>query len=62
MGMILALSLRLVYLIFEWLLDWLTMIARSSSSKDSTCKPSSKTWASAPPDRQHLVDQDFVSV
>jgi L-2-hydroxyglutarate oxidase LhgO len=28
----------------------------------STCKPSSTTWASAPPDRQHLVDQDFVSV
>ena len=34
MGMILAVSLRLVYLIFDWLLDWLTLIARSSSSKD----------------------------
>ena len=34
MGMILAESLRLVYLIFDWLLDWLTLIARSSSSKD----------------------------
>jgi hypothetical protein len=28
----------------------------------STCKPSSRTWASAPPDRQHLDDQDYVSV
>jgi hypothetical protein len=28
----------------------------------STCKPSSTTWASAPPGRQHFVDQDSVSV
>jgi hypothetical protein len=27
----------------------------------STATTSSTTWASAPPDRQHLVDQDFVS-
>ena len=34
MGMILAVSLRLVYLIFDRLLDWLMLMGRTSSSKD----------------------------
>jgi putative transposase len=34
MGMIKAVSLRLVYLIFDRLLDWLTLFGRTSSSKD----------------------------
>ena len=34
MGMIVAMSLRLVYLIFDRLLDWLTLLGRTSSSKD----------------------------
>jgi putative transposase len=34
MGMIVAVSLRLVYLIFDRLLDWLTLLGRTSSSKD----------------------------
>jgi putative transposase len=34
MGMIMAVSLRLVYLIFDRLLDWLTLLGRTSSSKD----------------------------
>jgi hypothetical protein len=33
MGMIMAVSLRLVYLIFDRLLDWLTLLGRTSSSK-----------------------------
>jgi hypothetical protein len=32
--MIMAVSLRLVYLIFERLLDWLTLLGRTSSAKD----------------------------
>jgi hypothetical protein len=31
MGMIVAVSLRLVYLIFDRLLEWLTLLGRSSS-------------------------------
>ena len=34
MGMIMAVSLRLVYLIFNRLLDWLTLLGRTSSAKD----------------------------
>ena len=34
MGMISAVSLRLVYLIFDQLLDWLMLLGRTSSSKD----------------------------
>src|SRR6187455_3745807 len=34
MGMIMAVSLRLVYLIFDRLLDWLMLMGRTSSSKD----------------------------
>jgi len=34
MGMIMAVSLRLVYLIFDRLLGWLTLLGRTSSSKD----------------------------
>ena len=34
MGMITAVSLRLVYLIFDRLLDWLTLLGRTSSAKD----------------------------
>jgi putative transposase len=34
MGMIMAVSLRLAYLIFDRLLDWLTLLGRTSSSKD----------------------------
>jgi hypothetical protein len=34
MGMIMAVSLRLVYRIFDRLLDWLTLLGRTSSSKD----------------------------
>jgi putative transposase len=34
MGMIMAVSLRLVYLIFDRLLDWLTLLGRTSSAKD----------------------------
>ena len=34
MGMIMAASLRLVYLIFDRLLGWLTLLGRTSSSKD----------------------------
>ena len=34
MGMIVAVSLRLVYLIFDRLLDWLTLLGRTSSAKD----------------------------
>ena len=33
-GMIMAVSLRLVYLIFDRLLDWLTLLRRTSLSKD----------------------------
>src|SRR5512133_143831 len=33
MGMILVVSLRLTYLIFDRLLDWLTLLSRTSSSK-----------------------------
>ena len=32
--MIMAVSLRLVYLIFDRLLDWLTLLRRTSLSKD----------------------------
>ena len=32
--MIMAVSLRLVYLIFDRLLGWLTLLGRTSSSKD----------------------------
>ena len=32
--MIMAVSLRLVYLIFDRLLDWLTLLGRTSSAKD----------------------------
>ena len=32
--MIIAMSLRLVYLIFDRLLNWLTLLGRTSSSKD----------------------------
>ena len=32
--MILAVSLRLVYLIFDRFLDWLTLLSRTSSSQD----------------------------
>jgi putative transposase len=34
MGMIVAVSLRLVYLIFNRLLDWLTLLGHTSSAKD----------------------------
>ena len=34
MAMIVAMSLRLVYLIFDRLLDWLTLLGRTPSSKD----------------------------
>ena len=34
MGMIMAVSLRLAYLIFDRLLSWLTLLGRASSSKD----------------------------
>ena len=34
MGVIMAVSLRLVYLIFDRLLDWLMLMGRTSSSKD----------------------------
>jgi putative transposase len=34
MGMIMAVSLRLVYLIFNRFLDWLVLLGRTSSSKD----------------------------
>ena len=34
MGMIMAVSLRLVYLIFDRLLGWPTLLGRTSSSKD----------------------------
>ena len=34
MGMIMAVSLRLLYLIFDRLLKWLTLLGRTSSSKD----------------------------
>jgi putative transposase len=34
MGMIMAVSRRLVYLIFDRLLGWLTLLGRTSSSKD----------------------------
>ena len=34
MSMIMAVSLRLVYLIFDRLLDWLMLLGRASSSKD----------------------------
>ena len=34
MGMITAVSLRLVYLIFDRFLDWLTLLGRATSSKD----------------------------
>jgi putative transposase len=34
MGMIMAVSPRLVYLIFDRLLGWLTLLGRTSSSKD----------------------------
>jgi putative transposase len=34
MGVIMAVSLRLVYLIFDRLLDWLMLLRRTSSSKD----------------------------
>jgi putative transposase len=34
MGMISAVSLRLVYLIFDRLLDWMTLLGRTSSSKN----------------------------
>jgi hypothetical protein len=34
MGKIMAVSLRLVYLIFDRLLDWLTLLDRTSSAKD----------------------------
>ena len=34
MGMIIAVSLRLVYLIFDRLLHWLLLLGRTSSSKD----------------------------
>jgi hypothetical protein len=34
MGMITAASLRLVYLIFDRFLDWLTLLGRATSSKD----------------------------
>jgi hypothetical protein len=34
MGMIMAVSLRLVYLIFDRFLDWLTLLGRATSSKD----------------------------
>jgi putative transposase len=34
MGMIMAVSLRLTYLIFDRLLDWLTRLGRTSSAKD----------------------------
>ena len=34
MGMIMAVSLRLVYLVFDRLLGWLTLLGRTSSSKD----------------------------
>ena len=32
--MIVGVSLRLLYLIFSWLLSWLTLLPRASSSKD----------------------------
>jgi hypothetical protein len=34
LGMIMAVSLRLVYLIFDRLLSWLSLLGRTSSSKD----------------------------
>ena len=34
MGMIMTVSLRLVYLIFDRLLGWLLLLSRTSSSKD----------------------------
>ena len=34
MGTIMAVALRLVYLIFDRLLDWLTLLGRTSSSRD----------------------------
>jgi putative transposase len=34
MGMIMAVSLRLAYLIFDRLLSWLTLLGRATSSKD----------------------------
>jgi hypothetical protein len=34
MGMIMAVPLRLVYLIFDRLLGWLLLLSRTSSSKD----------------------------
>ena len=34
MGMIMAVSLRLVYLIFNRFLDWLVLLGRTSSSND----------------------------
>ena len=37
MGMIIAVSLRLVYLIFDRLLHWLLLLGRTSSSKTSSC-------------------------
>ena len=33
-GMIATVSLRLLYLIFSWLLGWLTLLGRASSTKD----------------------------
>jgi putative transposase len=40
MGMIMAVSLRLVYLIVDRFLDWLTLLGRTSSSKDvELCVP-----------------------
>jgi hypothetical protein len=34
MGMIMGVSLRLVYVIFDRFLDWLTLLGRTSSSKN----------------------------
>ena len=36
-GMIAKVSLRLVYLIFDGLLNWLTLLGRASASKTSNC-------------------------
>jgi hypothetical protein len=38
MGMIVAVSLRLVYLIFDRLLDWLTLLGRTSGITEAAAR------------------------
>jgi hypothetical protein len=51
-GKIARVSLRLVYLIFDGLLNWLTLLGRASASKTSNCSSyATKSPYSAEPTR-----------